>query len=87
MRRTQYDAVLMDCQMPRMDGYAATAEIRRIENGHHTPIVAMTASAMAADRDRCLAEGMDDYLSKPIDRAALQRVLRRCTLASEAVPQ
>jgi signal transduction histidine kinase/CheY-like chemotaxis protein len=78
LMHADYDAVLMDCQMPRMDGYEATARIRAGENGKHTPIVAMTASAMASDRERCLAEGMDDYLAKPIDRTALSRTLRRC---------
>ncbi len=77
LSRSDYDVVLMDCQMPRMDGYEATARIRATEHDKHTPIVAMTASAMSSDRDRCLAEGMDDYLSKPIDRAALSRTLDR----------
>ncbi|MEY2473331.1 MAG: hypothetical protein QOK28_2660 [Actinomycetota bacterium] len=76
--RGSFDAVLMDCQMPRMDGYDATCAIRALESDAHTPIVAMTASAMAADRDRCLAVGMDDYLSKPINRDLLAKVLRDC---------
>ncbi|HVV35243.1 MAG TPA: MASE1 domain-containing protein [Acidimicrobiales bacterium] len=72
-----FDVILMDCQMPRMDGYDATCAIRALEPSGHTPIVAMTASAMASDRDRCIAVGMDDYLSKPINRDLLAAVLRQ----------
>jgi len=71
-----YSAVLMDCHMPRMDGFAATAEIRRREGvSRHTPIIAMTAGAMTEDRDRCLDAGMDGFVSKPVDVTALERVL------------
>jgi CheY-like chemotaxis protein len=79
-----FDAVLMDCQMPGMDGFAATEMIRRWEQaqpaapgGARVPIIAVTASATTRDRERCLAAGMDDYISKPIDVVALDLVLGR----------
>lgn len=70
-----FDAVLMDIQMPEMDGYAATAAIRALESGCTVPIIAMTAHAMPEDRQRCLLAGMNDYVSKPIDVSALYSVL------------
>jgi PAS domain S-box-containing protein len=74
----RYDAVLMDCQMPVLDGFAATQELRLREgSGRRTPVIALTASAMASDRERCLEAGMDDYLSKPIRAEDLALVLRR----------
>ena len=77
MSRKKFDVVLMDVQMPEVDGFEATRRIREIEavSGQRTPIVAMTAHAMTGDRDRCLAGGMDDYLSKPVQREELFRVL------------
>ena len=74
-----YDAILMDCQMPEMDGYAATGEIRKREGDQaHIPIIAVTAHAYDGDRARCLDAGMDEYVSKPIDPDALSRVLDAC---------
>jgi signal transduction histidine kinase/ActR/RegA family two-component response regulator len=72
-----YDAIFMDCHMPEMDGYVATAHLRQREarTGRHTPIIAMTANAMPGDRQRCLDAGMDDYLQKPVQRAELEHIL------------
>ena len=72
-----FDLIFMDVQMPEMDGFEATGQIRANERvtGRHTPIVAMTAHAMAGDRERCLAAGMDGYLSKPLQKAALIAIL------------
>jgi CheY-like chemotaxis protein len=76
-----YDAILMDWRMPGMGGMEATAAIRKLEaeNGRRTPIIAVTASAMVGDRERCLDAGMDDYLSKPFTPDQLRSILLHWT--------
>ena len=75
----KFDLVLTDCQMPVMDGFQLTGKLRKIEkeNGlERTPVVAITANALEGESERCLAAGMDDYISKPVELKALDRVLR-----------
>jgi CheY-like chemotaxis protein/HPt (histidine-containing phosphotransfer) domain-containing protein len=77
-----YDLVLMDCQMPDMDGYEVTRQLRALEHadgGRRLPVIAVTANVVSGDRDACLASGMDDFLSKPFTRTALAAMLQRWT--------
>lgn len=75
--KNSYTLILMDIQMPDMDGFEATRKIRELEKekDHHTPIIAMTAYAMKEDRERCLTAGMDDYISKPLDENEFAEIL------------
>jgi signal transduction histidine kinase/DNA-binding NarL/FixJ family response regulator len=86
LAHVRYAAVLMDCQMPIMDGYQTTRAIRALAGPQrHTPIIAMTAGAMVSDRGRCLAAGMDDYIAKPVRLSELAAVVTRCTSRERSV--
>ena len=87
LKQDSYDLILMDCQMPEMDGFEATSVIRNNEleeAGRHIPIIAVTANAMEGDREHCLAAGMDDYLSKPFSQSQLVEVLQQWNCGNDS---
>ncbi len=80
LKRNQYDLVFMDCHMPILDGYKASAQIREFttsDRNHNIPIIAMTASAMSGDKEKCLSSGMNDYMTKPVELAIVQQKLQQ----------
>jgi HPt (histidine-containing phosphotransfer) domain-containing protein len=86
--RGPFEAILMDCHMPVMDGFVATEQIRRAERrGRRTPVIALTAGALVSDRERCLDAGMDDYVAKPIEAEALAAALDRWVPEDELVAE
>ena len=85
MQNSKYDLILMDCHMPEMDGFEATSEIRKREkNDRHIPVIALTASVLPEEKMRCFAVGMDDYLTKPLDKNVLNSILDRWLPKSRA---
>jgi CheY-like chemotaxis protein len=90
VKKRRYDLILMDCQMPGMDGYEATGRIRAWEqanNGHRPlPIVAVTAHAMKGDRERCLACGMNDYMTKPVETRRLASMIAKWLPGAKPTP-
>jgi len=84
--KRNYDLILMDCQMPGLDGYEATRRLRSLPRGAAVPVVAMTANAMKGDRDRCIAAGMNEYLSKPVRADRLREILSQYLASGETQP-
>jgi CheY-like chemotaxis protein len=82
VRRHPLDLVLLDCQMPEMDGYETASRMRALPEGRRLRIVAVTAHAQPGERERCISAGMDDYLSKPVTMDALRRVLTEAQSAA-----
>lgn len=88
--KKHYDLILMDCQMPEMDGYAATKKIRQIEtasNSARIPIIAMTAHALKGDKEHCLQVGMDDYIAKPVNIKGIEQILAHWLVVAKATPK
>jgi CheY-like chemotaxis protein len=86
-RHVKPDLILMDVQMPRMDGFETTRKLRSDPNFRYTPIIALTALAMPHDRDRCLEAGMDEYISKPVNLKALIKTIQACLFDQESHPR